>query len=381
MSSAMPPTASSAPPSPSSAPAAPVVSFVKTRPGGDRGNPTTEYSAILRTVREAGLLRRRTGFYAMLFAAITLALGGTAAGFVLLGDSWFQLLMAGALGIILTQYAFLAHEASHRQVFVSGKANDRAGRTLANLFVGISYSWWMTKHSRHHANPNVLGRDPDIEQDYISFHEEDAARTRGLQAWVNRRQGYLFFPLLLLEGLNLHMHGFKTVFGRERVEGRGLEIAMILTRLIVYLAVVFWFLPLGMAFAFIGVQSAVFGLYMGSTFAPNHKGMPLLPHDSKADFLRRQVLTSRNIAGNWAMDTFMGGLNYQIEHHLFPNMPRPHLARAQAIAKDYCRTHGVLYTETTLAESYRIVVRYLNRVGLAAGADPFDCPAARRFGR
>ena len=141
---------------------APTVTFTKTRPGGTSANPTTEYSALLRVVREAGLLRRRTGFYWMMFGLNTLALGGVVTGFLLLGDTWYQLLMAGALGIILTQYAFLAHEASHRQVFESGKANDLAGRTLANLFVGISYSWWMNKHSLHHANPNKIGKDPDI---------------------------------------------------------------------------------------------------------------------------------------------------------------------------------------------------------------------------
>jgi len=81
------------------------------------------------------------------------------------------------------------------------------------------------------------------------------------------------------------------------------------------------------------------------------------------------------------MDTFMGGLNYQIEHHLFPNMPRPHLKKAQEIAKAYCETHTILYTETTITQSYGIVVKYLNRVGLAAGGDPFDCPAATSYGR
>jgi len=129
------------------------------------------------------------------------------------------------------------------------------------------------------------------------------------------------------------------------------------------------------------VQLAVFGLYMGASFAPNHKGMPILPHDSKVDFLRRQVLTSRNITGRWFVNGFMGGLNYQVEHHLYPNMPRPNLKRAQAIAKEYCETHGIDYTETTLFRSYGIVVRYLNKVGLSAGADPFDCPAATAFGR
>jgi fatty acid desaturase len=112
---------------------------------------------------------------------------------------------------------------------------------------------------------------------------------------------------------------------------------------------------------------------MGASFAPNHKGMPVLPHDSKVDFLSRQVLTSRNIRGGFFMDIFMGGLNYQVEHHLFPNMPRPSLRKAQEITKEYCETHNVLYTETTITESYAIVVRYLNEVGLSA-RDPFDCP-------
>jgi fatty acid desaturase len=317
----------------------------------------------------------------MLFGIVTLALGGTIAGFVLLGDSWFQLLMAGALGVILTQYAFLAHEASHRQIFESGPLNDRAGRTLANLFVGISYSWWMTKHSRHHANPNTLGKDPDIERDFVSFTEADASRSRGLYAWATTRQGYLFFPALLLEGVNLHIHGFRTVFGRRKVDRRALEIGMILSRLGAYLTIVFLALPVGLAFAFLGVQLAVFGVYMGASFAPNHKGMPILPHDAKVDFLRRQVLTSRNIKGGWLMDSFMGGLNYQIEHHLFPNMPRPHLARAAEIAREYCATHRIAYARTTILESYGIVIRHLNRVGLAAGGDPFDCPAAMQFGR
>ncbi len=361
--------------------ATPVVSFIKTRPGGTSANPTTEYAALLRVVREAGLLRRRTGFYWMMFSLNTLALAGVAIGFVLLGDSWYQLILAAALGVILTQYAFLAHEASHRQVFESGKVNDIAGRTIANLFVGISYSWWMTKHSRHHANPNIIGKDPDIEPDFITFLPEDAAKTRGLNAWLVKRQGYLFFPALLLEGLNLHAHGFRTVFGNGKVDKRWVEITMLVTRVGGYLAILFLMLPVGLAFAFLAVQLGVFGLYMGASFAPNHKGMPTLPHDAKVDFLRRQVLTSRNIKGGWAMDTFMGGLNYQIEHHLFPNMARPHLRKAQEIAKEYCADHDILYTETTITESYGIVIRYLNKVGLAAGGDPFDCPAASAMGR
>jgi fatty acid desaturase len=358
----------------SEASAAPTVRIVRTRKGGDSKNPTTEYSSLLHTVRNLGLLQRRTGFYWGVFAALVLITAGLGVAFVLLGDSWYQLIIAGVLGIILTQFAFLAHEASHRQVFESGPANDRAGRILANLFVGISYAWWMTKHSRHHANPNVVGKDPD----FIVFREEDAAKVNWITSFMTRKQGYLFFPLLTLEGINLHIQGFKTVFGKGKVDKRWLEITMLTSRIVLYFAVIFYFLPLGMAFAFIGVQMAVFGVYMGASFAPNHKGMPQLPHESKVDFLRRQVLTSRNIRGGTFMDTFMGGLNYQVEHHLFPNMARPHLKKAQEITKEYCESHKILYTETGLFESYGIVVAYLNKVGLAA-RDPFDCPMVQRF--
>ena len=135
-----------------------------------------------------------------------------------------------------------------------------------------------------------------------------------------------------------------------------------------------------MAFAFLGVQLAVFGVYMGMSFAPNHKGMPIIDKDAKLDFFTKQVRTSRNISGGWWATWFMGGLNYQIEHHLFPSMPRPHLAKAREIVREHCAAVGVPYTETTLWRSYGIVIEYLNRVGLAA-RDPFDCPMVGQFRR
>lgn len=310
---------------------------------------------------------------------IAVAFGGAVTGFVLLGDSWLQLLIAGALGLIFTQIGFLAHEAAHRQILSLGPANDRLARLFTSL-IGISYSWWDSKHSRHHSNPNKVGKDPDIEVDTISFLEEDAGEARGLRRWITQRQGWLFFPLLTLEGINLHMHSFRYLLSSGPVKNRWFELGMILLRFALYLAPIFIFLPLGMAFAFVGVQLAVFGVYMGAAFAPNHKGMPVIARDAKLDFFTKQVRTSRNISGGWWATTLFGGLNYQVEHHLFPNMPRPHLAKARDIVREHCQTLGVPYTETTMWKSYGIVIAYLNRVGLAA-RDPFDCPITAEFRR
>ncbi|WP_082485015.1 fatty acid desaturase family protein [Microbacterium sp. Leaf151] len=331
------------------------------------------YTELSQVVRESGLLARTPRFYVLVAIAVGLGFAGAITGFVLLGDSWYQLLIAAALGILFTQVAFLAHEANHRQILSSGPANDRLALIIGNGIVGMSQSWWASKHTRHHANPNRVGKDPDIEIDTISFLDEDAAKARGIQRWITRRQGWLFFPLLTLEGLNLHFLALRHLSSREEIKGRWQELGLLALRHALVITPVFVFLPLGMAFAFLGVQLAVFGVYMGASFAPNHKGMAVIAPGAKLDFFSKQVYTSRNISGGWWATWLMGGLNYQIEHHLFPNMARPHLSRARSIVREHCKTLDIPYVETTLLQSYGIVIRYLNEVGLAA-RDPFDCP-------
>ncbi len=343
-----------------------------------RGAATeSTHADLLQLIREAGLLERARPFYFGLVSILTCCLLGAATGGVLLGTSWFQLLIAGALGIVLTQFAFFSHEAAHRQVFASGVRNDRVALWVGSGLVGLSYSWWMSKHSRHHANPNQVGRDPDIEPRALVFEPADAVARTGIRGMITRRQGWLFFPMLLLAGLGLHVSAIKHAFRRNSTAGN-LERALLIFRLGVYPAAIILLLGPGVGAAFLGVQVATFGVYMGMSFAPNHKGMPIISAKSKLDFVRKQVLTSRNIKGR-GMTTFFGGLNYQIEHHLFPSMPRPHLPRAATLVREHCAQLKLPYTETTFAQSYARVVEYLNRVGLGA-ADPFDCPAARTLG-
>jgi fatty acid desaturase len=129
----------------------------------------------------------------------------------------------------------------------------------------------------------------------------------------------------------------------------------------VYFTVLFLVLSPLQALAFIVVHQALFGVYLGMTFAPNHKGMPHPTGDE--DYLRKQVLTSRNVKGGRLVDVALGGLNYQIEHHLFPAMPSPNLRKAQEVVQSYCAEIGVSYEQTGLIESYRQALRFLHEVG------------------
>ena len=348
---------------------------------GDKIDPIRQFTAVAQVIRESGLLRRARWFYAVLMAGLGLALLAAGIAFVTLGDSWLQLLVAAALGILFTQFAFFSHEAAHRQVLASGPANDRVGRLVGNLFVGMSYSWWMNKHTRHHANPNQVGKDPDIAGDIIAFTDEKAANARGLMAVINKRQGVLFFPLLLLEGLNLYVQSYGWLLSpKNKIRGRVFELALLTVRFAVVIGAAFWLLSPGVAVAFLAVQFAVFGFYMGAAFAPNHIGMPIIPAGSKLDFFTKQVLTSRNIRGGFWASALYGGLNYQVEHHLFPNMSRVHLAKTRRIVREHCRTLGITYTETSIPRAYAEVVSYLNQVGRLA-RDPFTCPVVGLYRR
>ncbi len=348
---------------------------------GDKIDPVRQFTAVAQVIRESGLLRRARWFYAVLMAGLGLALLAAGIAFVTLGDSWLQLLVAAALGILFTQFAFFSHEAAHRQVLASGPANDRVGRLVGNLFVGMSYSWWMNKHTRHHANPNQVGKDPDIAGDIIAFTDEKAANARGLMAVINKRQGVLFFPLLLLEGLNLYVQSYGWLLSpKNKIRGRVFELALLTVRFAVVIGAAFWLLSPGVAVAFLAVQFAVFGFYMGAAFAPNHIGMPIIPAGSKLDFFTKQVLTSRNIRGGFWASALYGGLNYQVEHHLFPNMSRVHLAKTRRIVREHCRTLGITYTETSIPRAYAEVVSYLNQVGRLA-RDPFTCPVVGLYRR
>lgn len=334
----------------------------------------SDYADLSREIRSAGLLQRRHGYYAAKITLTLLAFVGGWAAFFLLGDSWWQLFTAAFFAVLFTQLAFLGHDAGHKQIFRTRRANDVVGYAHSGL-VGMSYGWWVGKHTRHHANPNHEDSDPDIDLGTLAFTVEQSHVKRGLVRWMAQYQAFLFFPLLLLEGLNLHAQGAKAVW-QGTVKARKLEAVLLLAHGIAYGAAVFFVLSPGLAVAFIAVHQGLWGVYMGCAFAPNHKGMPTFESGTKLDFLRKQVLTSRNVRGGVWVDFALGGLNYQVEHHLFPNMPRANLRRAQGIVQRFCVKRGIEYTECGLLRSYGYVLQHLHRVGapLRAGTSVHNLP-------
>ena len=344
---------------------------------------TTHLNQVLAQVREAGLLSKTPSFYIIRLIVLSIVavgfwtLSGYLASLSQENKLWLiaAFVLVAGLGVISAQYGFIAHEASHRQVFRSNKLNDWAGLLLANLFAGLSYGFWLRKHNKHHQRPNQIGQDPDIAIRVLSFTTESKESKSGIERWLSDRQGYLFPLLLLFTGFDLLVDSFAGLVRKDRkLSIRLLEFSLMMIRqLTPYVVFAILFGPFwGLALWF--VMMMAFGFFMGAAFAPNHKGMPLVSKEDKLDFFSRQVLTSRNIRGSWLKDNLMGGLNYQVEHHLFPSMARPHLRKAHEIVAEYCRKNDVTLVEMNLLASYGAIMRHLNKVGLSNNADPFVCP-------
>ena len=202
-------------------------------------------------------------------------------------------------------------------------------------------------------------------------------RTAWPRAWTTRHQAALFFPFLLGEAINLHVASVRRLF-RPGLRLRVPEALLLTLHFVGYVALLATTLTWTQALVFVALHKGVQGLYLGCSFAPNHKGMPTLDADQAADPLLRQVLTSRNVRGGPFIDTALGGLNYQIEHHLFPSMPRANLRRAQPVVERFCVSRGIPYAQCSVVASYTCTAtpprrRPQLRPGHSGGCAPSEC--------
>ena len=327
-------------------------------------------------IKQAGLLRRRRAAYAAVFAGNALLVAVAVGAFVVLGASWWQLVTAVFLGLVSTQLAFVGHDAGHRQIFASRRANDVVGYVHGAL-VGMSFGTWVGQHNEHHAHPNHADVDPDIDIPVLAFSVEQAATRRGIARWIVAHQAAMFVPLLLLEGWSLHITAASTAL-RGAVRRPALEITLLAIHVLGYGVAVFSVLTPLQGVVFVLVHQGVWGLLMGLVFAPNHKGMPIVPAGTELDHLHKQVLTARNVRGGRLTDWVFGGLNHQIEHHLFPRMPRPSLRAARALVEPFCREHGLPYTATGLRSSYAQILRHLHDTSAVLRAPAAAAPSPPR---
>jgi fatty acid desaturase len=322
-----------------------------------------EYAELKQLLKKKGLLDKQPAYYNRRIALLSGLLVLGIVFFLVINVFWLQLLNAVYLAFVFAQIGLLSHEAGHRQMFHHSWKHDVLGLIGGNLLIGMSYGWWLEKHNAHHSRPNQVDMDPDIRIPFLEFTgKEDLEGVGKFRRFLIRHQAFIFLPALMVVAIGLQSDSIKFLL-RKRAKYQVIECFLMAMHFLLYFALIFSRFTFWQAALFVLIHQALTGLYLGSVFAPNHKGMPVLDKESKMDFLHRQVLTARNIHAHPVTDFWYGGLNYQIEHHLFPTMSRNKLKEAQGIVKTFCQAHDIPYHETNALQSFWEILQHLHQIG------------------
>jgi fatty acid desaturase len=316
-------------------------------------------------VREAGLLRKSVSFY---IPSLIFAFGGYfATGWAIVSLTDYGLLALACLGFAFfsVQIAGLMHDSGHRAISDSTLVNNLVG-LLTSGAIAMVFSNWMERHNTHHSNSNRVGKDPDLEIPLIATSVAMYERKRGIQRLLTPYQAYYYYPLGAIVGLSNRL-GTITFFFRNHSSWQNLwQFVAYATGIAILFVAPFLMFPLDKALFVFTVVHLAAGVYMANCFAPNHKGMPQLDQDEAMSYFEQQVVTSRNVRGGFLTDLLLVGLNYQIEHHLFPYCPRNKLRQVQPYVKRMCGELGVPYTEVSIVETNRAILRQMQQVSREA---------------
>ena len=322
-----------------------------------------DYLALKKEVVEAGLLNRQYGYYAY---KISFAVGLLVLSYFLLAtvDNFvFQLFNAAFLAFAIVQIGYIMHDAIHMQIFRDRWKNELAGVLIGSLTVNASSSW-ADLHLKHHSAPNHVDLDPDVNMPILAFSEEQALSKKGVARFLVKHQAFIWLPLLTTVAFIMRFGNTVTLVKNlrgKRWKFHFIEAVFLLAGAALYFGFIFTLLNFTQAMVFLLVNNVLTGLYMGTSFATNHKAMPMMKQ--KMDFLHMQVLTARNVKSNPLTDLWYGGLNYQIEHHLFPSMPRNNYGKANKIIKAFCQKHSIEHYETGVFQTYKEILRHFHQIG------------------
>jgi fatty acid desaturase/predicted heme/steroid binding protein len=347
-----------------------------------------------------GMFKSSPGFYVYKQTS-QLSMWAAAMAMMYYSDNTFVHIGAALLmGLFFQQCGWLAHDFLHHQVFKNRRYGDFAGLFWGNLMQGFSVQWWKNKHNGHHAVPNLHNSsalaqdgDPDIDtMPLLAWSVPQAKQYRELRAdgrdspfvkFMIKNQQLYYFPILLLARLSWLNESFKTSFGLGaasenaalELKAKGLQYP-VMEKLFISLHHAWMFafacgfgkFSVAYSIALYLVTTASSGLFLAIVFGLGHNGMATYDADKRPDFWKLQVTTTRNITGGHGVpqafvDWFCGGLQYQVDHHLFPGIPRHNLEKTHDFVKSFCKEWDVQYHEADMYDGTIEVLDCLKTVG------------------
>ncbi|KAI8923023.1 fatty acid desaturase-domain-containing protein [Entophlyctis helioformis] len=282
------------------------------------------------------------------------------------------------MALFWQQSGWLAHDFLHHQVFKNRAINNALGYFIGNVCQGFSVAWWKNKHCTHHSTTNIHSRDPDIDTlPYLAWSEhalEGFADIGEHQAaeFLVKYQPILYFPLLTFARLTWAIQSL--LWSAKPKSERTFPTLPLVERvtLVAHYAwlvtAIYFFSTPVLGFFWISLAQLLCGIFLASVFSLNHNGMPVysVQDAQKMEFYEISIRTGRNVDPTHFNNWFTGGLNYQIEHHMFPTIPRNNLKYVAPIVEDICKRHNIPYHTTSFGAGMVEVVARLGSIARLA---------------
>ena len=328
-----------------------------------------DYIELKKELEAKGLLNYTPVYYFFIFLTYVLVLA-VCFWVIFYFNNWLAtILISIPIAFVGMQFGYLGHDAGHRSISKNEFLNELIGHFSHSLFIGLSFNYWKFVHNQHHAEPNHPELDPDIKEDKpFSLTKLKVNQRKGLARVITRYQSYLLFPAFLLLMFTKRIKSLKHIMAGKKYTM--MDIISITTHVLLFFTVIPYFIGFLKAITLYLIVSMQIGFYFGFAFIPNHVGMTILTGNEKISFIEKQVLTSRNIKSGWFLNLISGGLNYQIEHHLFPHISRKNLPKAKTIVKEFCARKNLPYKDSSLTEAWKDVFAYLDDIGKSARRFP-----------
>ncbi|KAM6961006.1 acyl-CoA Delta-4 desaturase-like [Aplochiton taeniatus] len=323
-----------------------------------------DFRTLRDDVEKKGLLQARPLFFCLHLGHIVLL---EALAWMLLwlwGTSWSLTLLCAVLqATAQSQAGWLQHDFGHLSVFKKSKWNHLVHKFVIGHLKGASANWWNHRHFQHHAKPNIFSKDPDVNMLNVFVLGDSQPVEFGIKKIkhmpYNHQHKYFFLigPPLLIP-VYFHIQIVQTMLSRRD----WVDLAWCMT---FYLRFLYSYVPF---YGFFGALALILFVRILESHwfvwvtQMNHLPMDI-DHDSHQDWLSMQLSATCNVEQSAFNDWFSGHLNFQIEHHLFPTMPRHNYHLVAPQVRTLCEKHGIHYQEKTLMQGFVDVVRSLRKSG------------------
>lgn len=293
-------------------------------------------------------------------------------------SKWVHIACGGLMGVVWIQSGWLGHDSGHYQVMPTRHFNRFLQVLSGNCLAGISIAWWKWNHNSHHIACNSLDFDPDLQ--HMPFFAVSSTLFSSIRSYFYDRkmnfdsfcrflvsyQHYTFYPVMCFARINLFAQSIILLSSKRKVPNRGQEILGVLSFWIWYPSLVSCLPNWHERVIFVLASFSVTGI-QHVQFCLNHFSSSVyLGHPKGNDWFKKQTNGTLDITCSSWMDWFHGGLQFQIEHHLFPRLPRNQLRNISPFVKELCKKHNLPYMTVSFWEANMLTIATLRAAALKA---------------